>query len=167
MTRRAIVLCLCFLLAGCSLDKPKRIEEEKYKKSVSRLFNAKTIKCFWQKGIVAEYSGGKIKIKNACFDSDPKKAITVFDSIDIKNNKSRLIGSTGSGDVNIITTSVSVTFVSLEIVLLGDKVTFITIFPDDLNEDKFLCVMSFHSVMGLGTNTPVPQQYYGTAEIYE
>lgn len=164
MTRQAIVLCLCFLLAGCSLDKPKRIEEEKYKNSVRRIFNAKTIKCFWRKGIGAEYRSGKINIKDARFADDSKKAFTIFDSIDIKNNKGRLIGPTGSGDVSIITTSVSVTFVDREIVPLGDKVTFITIFPDDLNENKFLCVMSAHSVM---LDTPIPQQYYGTAEIYE
>jgi len=135
------------------------LEQEKYNESIKELFNAKTIKCYWSKGVGVDYLNGKSNITEVQFN-----ASTVFDLIDLKNSKARFIGTTGAGDVGVITTTYSITFVDVETLPIGDKITFITVYPDNVEENKFLCVQSLHSVL---LQTPAPQQYYGKAEILE
>ncbi len=162
MIKQIVAMAFCFLLVGCGTE--TKIDQKAYQDSISRLLNAKTIKCYWKKGVLGEYKRGNINIESTRYSTDKSQASSVYDNIDIVNKKARMIGSSGTGDEEIITTESSVTFIDRDISGIIDKVSMTTIFPDNHNANSYVCVMSFHTVV---MNTPIPQQYYGTAQILQ
>jgi len=57
-----------------------------------RLMNAKSLKCVYGPGAVAIWEDSKVKVEKDNFNN----ASVVFDSIDIKTGKARMIGEIGA-----------------------------------------------------------------------
>ncbi|MBM3253435.1 MAG: hypothetical protein FJZ16_04210 [Candidatus Omnitrophica bacterium] len=147
-----------FFLVFC-LSTISIAEENPFKE----LLGAKTIKCYWGKGINANWEKGKLEIEtNVEWNPKKEESYSIYDSIDIKNGTARLIGNQGATDVTVLSNAGGITFIE-DIFASGFSI--ITVFPKyEENSNKFLAVMTRHmNFMG----RPLPQQYYGTAEILE
>jgi len=123
----------------------------------SRLLEAKCLKCSFKKGFSTSWHATGVKT-----ESDQWKGDTVFDSIDIKQGKARIIGNQGASDIISIGSPSGITFI--ETTGIGNMI-FTTVFPLYRHEtDQFCAVMSRH--MNLLTEA-LPSQYYGTCTIWE
>lgn len=87
----------------------------------------------------------------------------VFDSIDLKNGRARLIGNQAAVDCFVLESPVSLTFV--EVTPIGTQ-TFTTVFTHYIPGTKdFVAITSRHLYYpGIG---PLVSQYYGKAKIFE
>ena len=123
----------------------------------SRLLGAKCLKCSFKEGVSTSWHGKGVKV-----ESDQWKGDTIFDSIDIKQGKARIVGNQGASDVILIGSPSGVTFV--ESTGIGNMV-FTTVFPFyKPGTNEFCAVMSRH--MNLMTEA-LPSQYYGTCKVWE
>lgn len=125
------------------------------------LLNAKSIKCYWDKGATANWIKGTPEIKIEQWNPLKEDSYVIFDSIDIKTGTARAIAQ-GAGDVMVLTTAKGITFIEQT---PSGNLSIVTVFATyENNSNKFIAVMSRHMDM---PQTPFPQQYYGTAEILE
>ena len=123
----------------------------------SRLLRAKCLKCSFKEGVSTSWHAKGVKI-----ESDQWKGDTIFDSIDTKNGKARIVGNRGASDVILIGSPSGITFI--ETSDIGNMV-FTTVFPlYRPGTDQFCAVMSRH--MNLITES-LPSQYYGTCRVWE
>lgn len=127
----------------------------------------KTLKCTFDKpaGISSEWN-----IKEE-FISKPSKFIlenqyvsVVFDSIDLKNQKARIIGNNGAEDVYVLHTGKILSF--LEITPTGNQILTSVFVGSQLSNRSFPVVMSRHMSLPVfdESNTilrPLISQYYG------
>jgi hypothetical protein len=120
---------------------------------------AKCLKCSFKEGVSTSWHA---KDKGVKIESNQWKGDTIFDSIDIKQGKARIIGNQGSSDIILIESLSGITFI--EKTDIGNMV-FITVFPlYKPGTDQFCAVMSRH--MNLITEA-LPSQYYGTCRVWE
>ena len=123
-----------------------------------RLMNAKSLKCVYGPGAVAIWEDSKVKVKKDNFNG----AAVVFDSIDIKTGKARLIGEIGAVDVIVLATGTGLTFI--EQTGMGN-LNFTTVFANYVKgTTDFVVVTSRH--ISLISKT-LPSQYHGTCKIWE
>ena len=123
----------------------------------SRLLGAKCLKCSFKEGVSTSWYAKGVKI-----ESDQWKGDTIFDSIDIKQGKARIVGNEGASDIILIGSPSGITFI--ENTGIGNMV-FTTVFPlYRPGTDQFCAVMSRH--MNLITEA-LPSQYYGTCRVWE
>jgi hypothetical protein len=123
----------------------------------SRLLGAKCLKCSFKEGVSTSWHAKGVKI-----ESDQWKGDTIFDSIDIKQGKARIVGNQGASDIILIGSPSGITFI--ENTGIGNMV-FTTVFPlYRPGTDQFCAVMSRH--MNLITEA-LPSQYYGTCRVWE
>ena len=123
----------------------------------SRLLGAKCLKCSFKEGVSTSWSSKGVKI-----ESDQWKGDTIFDSIDIKQGKARIVGNQGASDIILIGSPSGITFI--ESTGIGNMV-FTTVFPFyKPGTNEFCAVMSRH--MNLMTEA-LPSQYYGTCKVWE
>lgn len=127
------------------------------------LFTAKSFKCSWGPGAFTLWEGEEFNIKIVEGMGD-----LFFDSIDWKENKARLTGGRGSGDVIIIRHNKVLHLV--EATGFGGMNT-TSIFANSVlgshsgPENIFLAVHSRH--ITTFTNDPMLSQYYGKCEIWD
>ena len=123
----------------------------------SNLLRAKCIKCSFREGVSTSWHAKGVKI-----ESDKMKDAIVFDSIDIKQGKARIIGNQGASDIILIGSPSGITFI--ETTGIGNMI-FTTVFPYyKPGTDQFCAVMSRH--MNLITGA-LPSQFYGTCRVWE
>jgi len=122
-----------------------------------RLLKIKCLKCKFKEGVTANWQPMGVEKKSGQWQGD-----TVFDSIDLKKGKARIIGNQGASDVIVTTTPSGITFI--ETTGFGNMV-FTTVFPlCKPGTNEFYAVMSRH--MNL-TEEALPSQYYGTCKAWE
>lgn len=123
-----------------------------------RLLAAKSLRCTFPKGSYGAWKDGKVEVKPAEF-GDPM----VFDSIDYRAGKARLIANQGAGDIQAVSSPGAVFF--LETTLSGGlNVTFV--FSDrPISKREFLAVTTRHLIVP--GQPPLPSQYHGTCQIWE
>ncbi|MBN1184898.1 MAG: hypothetical protein JXB49_21615 [Bacteroidales bacterium] len=122
-----------------------------------RLLGAKCLKCSFKEGVSTSWHAEGVEI-----ESDQWKSEIIFDSIDIKQGKARIVGNQSASDIILIGSPSGITFI--ENTGIGNMV-FITIFPFYRpGTDHFCAVMSRH--MNLITEA-LPSQYYGTCIVRE
>jgi hypothetical protein len=94
------------------------------------------------------------------FGPPGEKSTIYYDSINPATHKARLIGTGGSGDLNVVVDGVGVTLIE-HVPLGGFAIT--TIYASYDAKKAFPAVMSKHVDL-LG---PLPQQYYGSCVVWE
>lgn len=147
-----VFLCLFLMIGGALAEENPS----------GRLFKAKSIRCYWDKGAIAEWITKKqLNITVEKYAPKKEDSYSIFDSIDIKNGKARIIAQQ-AGDVIIIASPEGVNFIEQT---PSGNLSITTVFPVYYpNSDKFICVLSRPMNYYGG---PLAQQYYGTAEILE
>jgi hypothetical protein len=120
---------------------------------VDRLIAAKSLKCQFTFGAAGKWKGDKIKIEKVSDDWT-----MYFDSIDLKNNKARLIGSVGATDVTAIPSLQGIHF--LEQTDSGNIMLTTVFFDNEKGIANYIAVTSRH--IALFGSAPMPQQYHGT-----
>jgi hypothetical protein len=122
-----------------------------------RLLGAKCLKCSFKEGVSTSWNSNGVEV-----ESDQWKGDTIFDSIDIKQGKARIVGNQGVSDTILVGSPAGITFI--ESTGTGNMV-FTTVFPFyKPGTNDFCAVMSRH--MNLMTEA-LPSQYYGTCKIWE
>ncbi len=122
-----------------------------------RLMNAKSLKCEFDSGNVAVWESSKVKVEKDNFD-----ASIVFDSIDLKAGKARMIGEIGAVDVIVLATGAGLTFI--EETGVGNLI-FTTVFAYYAKgTTDFIAVTSRHLDFLI---KPLPSQYHGTCKVWE
>ena len=128
------------------------------------LVKAKTLKCYLGKGSAANWDAGDVEIKMVKeYSKKQEDCIMIFDSIDLKNDKARLIGNQGSTDVMAFATVGGVTFIEQA---GGGSVFVTTIFPKYKKGSNELLFVHSRHFAGF-VSGPMPSQYYGTCRILE
>jgi hypothetical protein len=149
-----IFICLCF---GTSTA---LCEDSLY----NDLINAKTIRCYWGKGAVAESGtigrNAKIKINN--WSSKPEESLATFDSIDLNKGTARFIANAGAVDVTALASDKGITFIEMT---PSGGVNMTTVYAFNVKNSTKLAVVHSRHIWLLWT--PLPSQYYGEAEIIE
>jgi len=128
----------------------------------SKLVKARTIRCHLGKGAFAEWKNGKVEIEISRWSKSPEACILIFDSIDLKAGKARIIGNQGARDVIALATPTGITFIEKT---PAGNINVTTVFAkyNDGSGD-FTFVHSRHLMLIEG---PLPSQYYGVCEILE
>ena len=125
------------------------------------LLNARSLRCTLGPGALADWtSGGPVRppVKLDAFGSDPARSTIIFDSIDTKANRARLIGNAGADDMVAYATPLGLVFV--ERTMNGGEI-FVTIYGAKV-QAEYVFVYSFHIEI---EGVPRPSQYYGTCKI--
>ena len=150
--KKIIILIMFLFISAITAAEDTPLEE---------LLSAKSIRCCWGKGATANWVKGKPEIKIEQWNPQKEDSCVIFDAIDIKSGKARIIASSAT-DVSAFATAEGVTFIENT---SSGNLSIVTVFPEkEKGSDKFIAVMSRHMNM---PQTPFPQQYYGTAEILE
>ncbi len=124
---------------------------------VQKLLSAKSLKCQFRPGTIAEWKETKFKV-----DNDKWQGETYYDSIDINQQQARLIGNQGAVDVMVLPSPAGITF--LEATSVGN-VNFTTVYSAYCGPPgNFCAVMSRH--MNL-RGTPLSSQYHGTCRVWQ
>jgi hypothetical protein len=122
-----------------------------------KLMGAKSLRCVFTQGAQVDWSDGTCKTGDVHM-SGPY----VFDSIDHKEKKARAVGNQGAGDVVLVSTPTSLTFI--EESAIGNIIV-TTVFPVyKKGTSEFICVQSRH--MNLLGNVLV-SQLHGTCQLWE
>jgi hypothetical protein len=122
-----------------------------------RLMNAKSLKLEFGPGTVADWEGSKVKVEKDNFD-----ATIIYDSIDLKTGKARMIGNAGATDVSVWATGTGLTFV--EQTSAGNLI-FTTVFASYAKGTMdFIAVTSRHLDLLI---KPLPSQYHSTCKVWE
>jgi hypothetical protein len=129
---------------------------------LEELLHARSIKCYWGKSVSAKLVKGTPQIEVGQWNPKKEDSYAIFDSIEIKNGKARLIAFSAT-DVSVLATEGGITFIEAA---PSGNLSIVTVFPiKEQGSNKFIAVMSRHMYMfGL---EPLPSQTYGTAEILE
>jgi len=122
------------------------------------LIKAKSLKCYFGPGASANWKGKKVKVELNSFD------ITLnFDSIDLKNQKARIIGNQGAADLIVLLSMMGINFI--EQTDMGN-LNITTVFPNYAQETSdFIAVTSRH--LSIPGSSPLPSQYHGTCKVLE
>jgi len=123
------------------------------------LVNVRSLKCDFSDGYIGKWEKGKIKI-------EPGKLGTPlhYDSIDLKEQKARIISNQGSADVSVITTLTGLTFI--EITPIGN-ISITTVFADYKEGSRdFIAVLSRHMKL-FPSKVILPSQYHGICKVWE
>lgn len=128
----------------------------------SRLLKAKTLKCHLGKGAFAEWKNGKVEIEISRWSKSPETSNSIFDSIDLKAGKARIIGNQGATDVIALATPTGLTFIEET---PAGNINITTVFAkyNDASND-FTFVHSRHLML---FGEPLPSQYYGVCKSLE
>ncbi|BAV33842.1 hypothetical protein SCL_1537 [Sulfuricaulis limicola] len=121
-----------------------------------QLLRAKSLKCTFGPGTIADWEKGKLKLESDNFG----KSIN-YDAIDIKNGRARVIGPSGASDLTVTAGAYGLTLT--ESFIGGISVA--TVFSDfKKGTREFVAVLSRHvGVMG----PPIPSQYHGTCTVLQ
>jgi hypothetical protein len=121
------------------------------------LISAKSLKCTFAPGTVAEWKGGEFALSK-----DQWKGDTHFDSIDLKQSRARLIGNATATDVLVLPTAQGLSF--LEATDSGN-VILTTVFAARCGPaGSFCAVMSRHVNL---VGEVFPSQYYGSCVVWQ
>ena len=123
------------------------------------LFSARTLTCEWGQGTTANWDdGSQPSLKQGSFGAG-----TIFDAIDAEAGTARIIGNAGSGDVNVLSTPVGLTFI--EQTGFGG-LNFTTVFNRFVEPENTarIAVTSRHITL---IDRPFPSQYHGSCEILQ
>ena len=123
-----------------------------------RLFKAESITCNFDKGAVAEWEEGDVKVSAANFG---KGGVVVYTSIDIDERGAVMTGVQGKNPVVVLLTAVGLTFV--ENTDVGNLI-FTTIFNPPQVGGSYQAVTSRHVFSFV---KPLPSQYHGICIIAE
>ena len=134
------------------LGGPASAEDSAFK----QLLSARSLKCVFGPGSMAEWKGGKLTFTGGRFDETLH-----FDSINVKTSSARLIGNQGASDVQVVATASGLTFI--EITGFGN-IMVTTVFGAHNNEGNLIAVTSRHTSV---FDKPIPQQYYGSCKVWE
>lgn len=121
-----------------------------------QLLRAKSLKCTFGPGTVADWEKEKPKLESDNFG----KAVN-YDAIDLKNESARVIGPSGASDLAVTAGVYGLTLT--ESFIGGVSIT--TVFSDyKKGSREFIAVLSRHvGVMG----PPIPSQYHGTCIVLQ
>jgi hypothetical protein len=121
-----------------------------------QLHRAKSLKCTFGPGTVADWEKGKPKLESDNFGN----AVN-YDAIDLKNGSARVIGPSGASDLAVTAGAYGLTLT--ESFIGGVSIT--TVFSDyKKGSREFIAVLSRHvGVMG----PPIPSQYHGTCIVLQ
>jgi hypothetical protein len=152
-------LIMLFLLSHPNLI---QAQADQLEKSFTKLIQAKTLKCVWEKGVSSKWKEGLAVIEES------KMAGFTYDSIDLQKGMARFIANAGAADIMVITSMTGIVFI--EQTGSGNN-TFTTVYslkadPIDFMEPRetFYAVHSRH--MNFFSNTPISSQYYGKCMIW-
>jgi len=81
MVKKLFIITICLFVIGCGRTNTTQIDLKEYNNCVTRLFNAKTIKCHWENGVAARYQNNRIDITRAQFTNinNNKDAATIVE----------------------------------------------------------------------------------------
>ena len=122
-----------------------------------RLMSAKSLKCEFGSGSYADWKGSKAKVKKDNFD-----ATIIYDSIDLKTSKARMIGNAGSIDVVVLATGTGLTFIEET---GAGNIHITTVFASYAKGTKDFIVVTSRHLMFI--SKPLPSQYHGTCKVWE
>lgn len=123
--------------------------------SLSASASPETLKCYFKEGVTATLSGSDINLeKNKGFKNEP----IIFDKINLKTNKARMIGNVGTASIYATPSDGGFTFI--EITPSGNMV--VTSIYSQKNEQYF-AVMSRH--MDILGEVIISQQYGFCSEL--
>ena len=154
MLKKLLVIIMFISLFAC---------EKSYgtqKDDIDKLFNAKSIKIYWDKGVTTNWAKGSPNIKKEKWSSEREKSFVIFDSINMKKGTAR-INALDVSSVTVISRADGIHFIEET---LSGNLSVVTVFPyiDKDKSGKYIAVMSRHMNF---SNGPFPSQWYGTAEI--
>jgi hypothetical protein len=121
-----------------------------------RLLGATSLRCTFGSGVATSWESDTPTTKDAQFGGEP----VIFDSINAKAGKGRVIANQGASDVAVLVTPGALTF--LETTAFGN-VMITTVFSAQAKAGAYKAVTSRH-VEGMGSL--LLQQYYGTCRIW-
>lgn len=123
-----------------------------------QLIRARSLKCTFGPGTVADWETGKPKLLSDNFGSG---RTIHYDAIDIKNGRARTIGPSGAADLPVTVGAYGLTFT--ESFIGGISTT--TVFSSyKKGTREFVAVLSRHvALMG----PPIPSQYHGTCTVLQ
>src|SRR5258705_426092 len=107
----------------------------------SRLTKARSLKCVFGPGSHAEWKNGTLVAGTGGFGPPGEKSTIYYDSINPTTHKARLIGTGGSGDLNVVVDGVDVTLIEA-VPMGGFAIT--TIYASYDSKKAFPAVMSKH-----------------------
>jgi len=136
--------------------------------SFEKLMKAKSVRITLMNGATAIWSDAtkepKIKIGKSFFSSKEKNPYIIFDSIDLKAGKARIISNQGAGDVSVFATVAGISFIETT---GAGNISFTTVFCDiDKDTQDYIVVQSRH-LGGFPIGKPLPSQWHGTGKILE
>lgn len=125
------------------------------------LLTAKSLRCYLGPGALADWTSdgpARPPVKLETFGASSVDSMIIFDSIDTKANRARLIGNAGADDVAVHQTPLGLVFVDRT--MSGGEI-FVTVYGVKV-QMEYALVYSFHIEIG---GVPRPSQYYGTCKI--
>lgn len=123
--------------------------------AAAQLVAARSLKCHFGPGTEAQWKGNEPAVRSTRFDEDIQ-----FDSIDLRKESARVIGSAGASDVRVLNTAVGLSFLETAPAVLDIT----TVFAVSTNNNEFPAVDSRH-VMVLGKT--MAEQFYGTCKVWQ
>ena len=120
-----------------------------------RLVSARTLRCVMDRGTQASWDAGNLKLEPADYGPGGNY---VFDSVDIKQGKARVIGSSAAADVRVQATKAGLTFTE-ETPTGGLYITTVFAKYDSPESRRFIAVESQHVLV---PDIPFPAQFHGT-----
>lgn len=123
------------------------------------LVRARSLKCMFGPGTVADWEKGNPKLENA--NIGKQADVTNYDAIDIKNGRARMVTSVGATDLSVTVGAYGLTFTEN----FPAGVSIATVFSEyKRGTAEFIAVLSRHvDLLGL----PFPSQYHGTCAVLQ
>ena len=127
--------------------------------TLGRLMHATSLRCKFDHGSTASWDKGRLVLKLVRWGEG---GAFVFDSINIKTGKARLVGNNAAGDVNVLVTPGLLTFI--ESTPSGNiNITSVFERSPTFVDDEFVAVTSRH----VDIMRPTPSQYHGTCRVFD
>ncbi len=154
------------LFFGEKLTVVKGQDTDQKVSSFDKLLKARSIRITLINGATAHWSKAtkEPKIEIGQWSSKEKDRDFVFDSIDLKKGKARMIGNQGATDVSVFATAEGISFIEKSDV---GNVFFTTVFYDCVKDTQDYIVVHSRHLGGFVADKPMPSQWHGTGRILE
>lgn len=121
------------------------------------LAKVRSLECHFGPGTVTQWKNGKAEVTKA-----PNDQTVHFDSIDLRGNKARLIGTVGAGDVKALWSPVGMTFIESGLWVFAST----TVYAAFSAPEEFLAIDTRHGLIA-GTNVTFAEEYPGTCKVFQ
>ncbi len=132
--------------------------------NLSRLLNAKTIRCNIEEGYTSTFDGQKRSFEKGAFSKNPEDSILTYIKIDLEQGSALVVGNAGTDDIIVRPGATGLNFI--DFTNAGAMMTS-TIFSNRYPDGGYFFVTSRHSQLSLGDTTSLPSQWIGKCKIIE